>query len=95
MKKILSGLFWGDIAPHEADPALSPDCKEAQNEMALLEQQILALLPEEQQQALWDDYLDARTWKTVCEDEQFFIHGFCLGARMMLEVLQYMPDPKR
>ncbi len=83
---ILKDLFWGNISPTERSIRPGSDYKKAITQIGDQINRLLEILtPEEKEQLEAIDSL--RNNMAALAEEDMFIYGFRLGARMMLDVV--------
>lgn len=83
---VLKELYWGNISPTERSVRPGSDYKKASLEICKqLDLFLESLTPEEKQQ--WEAIDVLRNNLATMAEEDMFIYGFRLGARMMLDVV--------
>ncbi len=83
---VLKELYWGNISPTERSVRPGSDYKKASLEICKqLDLFLESLTPEEKQQ--WEAIDVLRNNLATMAEEDMFIYGFRLGARMMMEVM--------
>lgn len=84
---VLKALWDGELAPSERP--IDPTSRYARCERRMMEreEQVKALLPGSARQA-FDAYCDERYELAAASEEDGFLEGFRLGARIMMEVLR-------
>ncbi len=82
----MKDLFWGNISPTECSVRPGSDYKKASAQICEQIDRLLEILtPEEKEQLEVIDSL--RNNMAMMAEEDMFIYGFRLGARMMLDVV--------
>ncbi len=85
---ILRDLWYGNIAPHERTIPPNNEYKRLLSSLVALEDQIReAASPE--QKALMDKYENIYSTITAQDEENAFTIGFRLGAKIILDILQF------
>ena len=79
--------FWCGISPGEGRYHTKEEYQKAYRLMESVEDQLKERLSPEEW-ALFTQYQDAEGKAGDIEDTDIFIEGFCMGARMMLDVLE-------
>lgn len=82
----LDDLWHGKIIPFESPVREKDRYMKLLSELEKQEEKISALLPEEGVQLL-EKYRDSQDAMSGLSSKHSFIDGFCLGARLMLDVL--------
>lgn len=83
---VLKELYWGNISPTERSVRPGSDYKKASLEICKqLDLFLESLTPEEKQQ--WEAIDVLRNNLATMAEEDMFIYGFRLGARMMMDVV--------
>lgn len=83
---LLEKLYYGELIPFE-HPALDQDkWHSLVSQVVEAETALLDGMTEEQKEK-YQKYYEAASRHHACETRDFFIIGFRLGARMMLEIL--------
>ncbi len=83
---VLKDLYWGNISPTERSIRPGSDYKKASAQICEQINRLLEILtPEEKAQLEAIDSL--RNNMATLAEEDMFIYGFRLGARMMLDVV--------
>ena len=85
---VLDELYYGNISPFERHTDRNPACKELQGYITRHMETLRKTLDADGRQAL--EKLDAclSEFESMCEKDAF-TEGFCLGARIMIEVMDY------
>ena len=84
---ILEEFWYGNIEPAEDDTSPSKENKELLQLISRNEDKLLAAMTDAQKE-LFSKYADCVREYQVMAECLLFQNSFCLGARMMLEVLQ-------
>ena len=87
MEKILKLLYHGGIRPLERSCPTDPDYLELQSQYDGRHDVLVDML-NEQGQELLEELIDIRIQLDRYADEDAFIYGFKLGAKIMLEGLE-------
>ncbi len=83
---VLKELYWGSISPTERTVRPGSNYKKASAQICKqLDCFLEALTPEERKQ--WEAINDLRNDMAAMTEEDAFIYGFRLGARMMMDVV--------
>ena len=83
---VLKELYWGEISPTERSVRPGSDYKKASAQLCRQLDSFLGnLTPAEKQQ--WETIDVLRNNLATMAEEDMFIYGFRLGARMMMEVV--------
>ena len=84
--KIIEDLYYGNIDPHTR--RAQPDTALSKLRLLLIqnENKMRAMLTEEQNK-LFEEYVNDQLEVSIIADCAFFIDGFKLGAKIMLDVL--------
>ena len=85
---VLDELYYGNISPFERHTDRNPACKELQGYITRHMETLRKSLDTDGRQTL--EKLDAclSEFESMCEQDAF-TEGFCLGARIMIEVMDY------
>ena len=85
---VLDELYYGNISPFERHTDRNPACNELQGYITRHMETLRKALDADGRQTL--EKLDAclSEFESMCEKDAF-TEGFCLGARIMLEVKDY------
>ncbi len=85
---ILDDLYYGNISPFERHTDRNPACRELQGYITRHMETLRKTLDADGRQTL--EKLDAclSEFESMCE-KGAFTEGFCLGARIMIEVMDY------
>ena len=85
---VLDELYYGNISPFEWHTDRNPACKELQGYITRHMETLKEMLDADGRQTL--EKLDAclSEFESMCEKDAF-TEGFCLGARIMIEVMDY------
>ena len=84
---ILEEFWYGNIEPAEYDTSPSKEYKELLQLISRNEDKLLATMTDAQKE-LFSKYADCVREYQVMAECLLFQNSFCLGARMMLEVMQ-------
>lgn len=83
---VLKELFRGNISPTERSVRPGSDYKKTSLEICeQLDRFLETLTPEGKKQ--WESISDLRNDMTIMGEEEAFIYGFRLGARMIMDVV--------
>ncbi len=83
---VLKNLFWGNISPTERSVRPGSDYKKASIQICEQIDRLLEILTPEEKERL--EAIDSlRNNMAALAEEDMFIYGFRLGARMMLDVM--------
>lgn len=91
MQRILEQLFNGEIYPSERIVVSTPEYKEAQRVAIQAHDAFEKKLCDAMRKELDEVYSKDSTVRSFY-DEQYFVEGFRLGARLMLEILEVGKD---
>lgn len=86
--RVLSDLWYGNIAPNERTIPRNGEYRKLLQTLSNLREQIRTTLSPEHRQLL-DEYEGIYTAINAQSEEDAFIIGFRLGAKIMLEVLEH------
>ena len=86
MKSILEELWRGNIHPYERVGGLSEEEKELTGYISRHYEELESVLNEKQKSVL-EKYSDCLTELSFINEKEIFVEGFCLGAKIMLEVM--------
>ena len=87
-KRLLERLFDGEIYPSEqVNPFDDKEYAKELREIHDAEDTFTSALSSEQRKA-FENIINARASLTSLENVEHFSHGFCLGAQLMVEILQ-------
>lgn len=87
MKQVLSDLYEGRLCPKINSSRNCCELQAAQRHVIEQEQKIAQYLPENLRLRLMDEYTNiVADFYQICREKEF-IEGFCLGTRLILEVL--------
>ena len=84
--QILEDLYVGDIHPNERSFKRNSQYADALDELVKVGDALAAKLNEEEQK-LFEDFMDAQREVTVLTDCETFCFAFRLGAKIMMDVL--------
>ena len=84
---ILEELWYGNIEPSEYDTSPDPECKELLRLISRIEDKLLDTLTAEQKEAFFRYRDCVREYQAMAEC-LLFQKSFCLGAQIMLKVLE-------
>jgi len=83
---VLKDLWRGNISPTERSVRPGSDYKKVSHEICeKIDRFLETLSPEEKKQ--WEAISDLRNDMTLMGEEDAFIYGFRLGARMMMDIV--------
>lgn len=85
--KILSDLYNGKLNPVSQEIAHGSDYQKMMGEISELEEQLKAVLGQEQTKLL-EKFISAQLKLGIIGSEERFIYGFRLGAGIILEILE-------
>ena len=85
--RVLSELWYGNIDPQGRSIPRNSEYKQILNKICEYEEKFRETFSSEQQ-ALLEDYENASISLMAITEEASFVHGFRLGAKIMLEVLE-------
>ena len=91
MKKTLTDLYFGKLDGLGLAVNEIPGYREVQSKASRIGKKISKHLDKEGQ-ALFFQYSDLQVEMEVLMSQADFIHGFCMGARLMAEVFGKMPE---
>ena len=86
---VISELWYGNIEPQGRSIPRNKEYKQLLNKICEYEEQFRGIFSPEQQKA-FEDYESATISVTAISEEASFVEGFRLGAKMILEVLQFV-----
>ena len=86
MRKTLQELWRGNIAPQEKSSMRGTDYDESFRMMCKNEEKLMAVL-EEKEKETFEKFCDCRDEVALYTEEDVFISGFRLGARIIIESL--------
>ena len=86
---IISELWYGNIEPQGRSIPRSKEYKQLLNKICEYEEQFRGIFSPEQQKD-FEDYENATISVSAISEEASFVEGFRLGAKIMLEVLQFV-----
>ena len=86
---VLSDLWYGNIEPQDRKIPRDKEYKQLLNKICKYEEQFRGIFSPEQQKD-FEDYENATISVTAISEEASFVEGFRLGAKIMLEVLQFV-----
>ena len=87
--RMLSELRYGNIEPQDRTIPRNGEYKKLLTKICEYEEQFRGIFSPEQQKA-FEDYENATISITAICEEASFVEGFRLGAKMILEVLQFV-----
>ena len=87
MKSILEELWFGNVCPDVMMGKMSEEEKELAEYITAHHEKLNSILNDEQKKA-FEKYVDCQEEYSFHSDKEIFIYGFCLGARIMLEVMR-------
>ena len=88
---ILNELYNGNIEPAQRFVKKGSEYQSLQNEFAEMAEQLTATLNKEQKQ-LFLKVEDVLLNLNSISEEEIYIDGFCTGAKMLLEILNYKSE---
>ena len=88
---ILNELYNGNIEPAQRFVKKGSEYQSLQNELAEMAEQLTATLNKEQKQLLLK-VEDVLLNLNSISEEEIYIDGFCTGAKMLLEILNYKSE---
>ena len=83
---ILNELYFGNITPGERDEPSSPAYRSCRDALNSLEEELFSRLTGEEQE-LFRQYSNEASRLNAITDEDAFLYGFQLGARMIAAAL--------
>ena len=83
---ILEELYNGNVVPWEKFAKRGGEYARLLNELAECSNKLSALLDDTSKE-LWNKIMDTDRAMEFISEKESFIDGFCLGARIMLEIL--------
>ena len=86
---VINELWYGNIEPQDRTIPRDKEYKQLLNKICKYEEQFRGIFSPEQQKD-FEDYENATISVTAICEEASFVVGFRLGAKMMLEVLQFV-----
>ena len=86
---VINELWYGNIEPQDRTIPRDKDYKQLLKRICDYEEQFRGIFSPEQQKA-FEDYENATISVTAISEEASFVEGFRLGAKIMLEVLQFV-----
>jgi len=87
--RVLSELWYGNIEPQDRTIPRNGEYKKLLSKICEYEEQFRGIFSPEQQKD-FEDYENATISVTAISEEAAFVEGFRLGAKMMLEMLQFV-----
>ena len=87
MKSILEELWFGNVCPDVMMGKMSEEEKELVKYITAHHEKLNSILNDEQKK-VFEKYVDCQEKYSFHSDKEIFIYGFCLGARIMLEVMR-------
>ena len=86
---VISELWYGNIEPQGRKIPRDKEYKQLLKKICEYEEQFRGIFSPEQQKD-FEDYENATISVTAISEEASFVEGFQLGAKIMLEVLQFV-----
>ena len=86
MKSILEELWFGNICPDVMMGKMSAEAKELAEYIAVHHEKLNSILSDEQKN-VFEKFVDCQEEYSFYSDKQIFTYGFCLGARIVFEVM--------
>ena len=86
---VINELWYGNIEPQDRKIPRDKEYKQLLKKICDYEEQFRGIFSPEQQQD-FEDYENATISVTAISEEASFVEGFRLGAKMILEVLQFV-----
>ena len=86
---VISELWYGNIEPQDRKIPRDKEYKQLLKKICEYEEQFRGIFSPEQQKD-FEDYENATISVTAISEEASFVEGFRLGAKMILEVLQFV-----
>ena len=86
MKSILEELWFGNIWPDVMMGKMSAEAKELAEYIAVHHEKLNSILSDEQKN-VFEKFVDCQEEYSFYSDKQIFTYGFCLGARIVFEVM--------
>ena len=86
---VISELWYGNIEPQDRKIPRDKEYKQLLNKICKYEEQFRGIFSPEQQKA-FEEYENATISVTAISEEASFVEGFRLGAKIVLEVLQFV-----
>ena len=86
---VISELWYGNIEPQDRTIPHDKEYKQLLKRICDYEEQFRGIFSPEQQKD-FEDYENATISVTAISEEASFVEGFRLGAKMILEVLQFV-----
>ena len=86
---VLSDLWYGNIEPQDRTIPRNSEYKKLLSKICEYEDKFRGIFSPEQQNE-FEDYENATISVTAISEEASFVEGFRLGAKMILEVLQFV-----
>ena len=87
--RVLSELWYGNIEPQDRTIPRNSEHKKLLSKICEYEEKFRGIFSPEQQTE-FEDYENATISVTAICEEAAFVEGFRLGAKIMLEVLQFV-----
>ena len=87
--RVLSELWYGNIEPQDRTIPRNGEYKKLLTKICEYEEQFRGIFSPEQQKD-FEDYENAAISVTAICEEASFVEGFRLGAKMILEVFQFV-----
>ena len=87
MKSILEELWFGNVCPDVMMGKMSEEEKELVKYITAHHEKLNSILSDEEKK-VFEKYVDCQEEYSFYSDKEIFIYGFCLGARIMLEVMR-------
>lgn len=85
---ILSELYYGNICPMEKHIKVDGEYKKLLTKATDLMEKLNESLSEEDK-SIWNEINDMSSIMESISERESFIEGFCLGARTILEIMNY------
>ena len=86
MKSILEELWFGNICPDVMMGKMSEEEKELVKYITAHHEKLNSILSDEQKN-VFEKFVDCQEEYSFYSDKQIFTYGFCLGARIVFEVM--------
>ena len=86
---VINELWYGNIEPQGRSIPRNKEYKQLLKKICDYEEQFRGIFSPEQQKD-FEDYENATISVTAISEEASFVEGFRLGAKMILEVLQFV-----
>lgn len=86
MKSILEELWFGNVCPDVMMGKMNEEEKELAEYITVHHEKLNSILNDEQKE-VFNKYVDCQEEYSFHSDKEIFIYGFCLGARIVFEIM--------